>query len=58
MTSEHISGAGSDAQLSPSDARPRQHEMRLATVLGQPVLQIPQDLYIPPDALEVILDAF
>ncbi len=27
-------------------------------VLGQPVLQIPQDLYIPPDALEVILDAF
>ena len=37
---------------------PQQHEMRLATVLGQPVLQIPQDLYIPPDALEVILDAF
>ena len=37
---------------------PRQHEMRLATVLGQPVLQIPQDLYIPPDALEVILEAF
>ncbi len=32
--------------------------MRLATVLGQPVLQIPQDLYIPPDALEVILEAF
>ena len=27
-------------------------------VLGQPMLQIPQDLYIPPDALEVILDAF
>lgn len=27
-------------------------------VHGQPVLQIPQDLYIPPDALEVILDAF
>src|SRR5580765_3375941 len=37
---------------------PRQQEMPLATVLGQPVLQIPQDLYIPPDALEVILDAF
>lgn len=37
---------------------PQQQEMRLATVLGQPVLQIPQDLYIPPDALEVILDAF
>jgi segregation and condensation protein A len=39
-------------------APPQQHEMRLATVLGQPVLQIPQDLYIPPDALEVILEAF
>ncbi len=37
---------------------PLQHEMPLALVHGQPVLQIPQDLYIPPDALEVILDAF
>ena len=27
-------------------------------VRGQPVLQMPQDLYIPPDALEVILEAF
>ncbi|WP_147652375.1 segregation and condensation protein A [Vulcaniibacterium gelatinicum] len=41
----------------PSQA-PQQQEMPLAVVLGQPVLQIPQDLYIPPDALEVILDAF
>ncbi|HEX3895306.1 MAG TPA: ScpA family protein [Rudaea sp.] len=32
--------------------------MRLALVRGQPVLQMPQDLYIPPDALEVILEAF
>jgi len=38
--------------------KPQQQEMPLAVVLGQPVLQIPQDLYIPPDALEVILDAF
>lgn len=37
---------------------PHQQEMPLAVVHGQPVLQIPQDLYIPPDALEVILDAF
>ena len=37
---------------------PQQQEMPLAVVHGQPVLQIPQDLYIPPDALEVILDAF
>lgn len=37
---------------------PQQQEMPLATVRGEPVLQMPQDLYIPPDALEVILDAF
>ncbi|ARO68125.1 segregation/condensation protein A [Xylella fastidiosa subsp. pauca] len=37
---------------------PQQQEIPLAMVHGQPVLQIPQDLYIPPDALEVILDAF
>ncbi|MGH8115132.1 MAG: segregation and condensation protein A [Rhodanobacteraceae bacterium] len=37
---------------------PRQAEMPLAMVHGQPLLQIPQDLYIPPDALEVILEAF
>lgn len=37
---------------------PQQQEMPLAFVRGQPVLQMPQDLYIPPDALEVILEAF
>src|SRR5687768_9133378 len=37
---------------------PQQQEMPLAIVRGQPVLEIPQDLYIPPDALEVILEAF
>jgi segregation and condensation protein A len=37
---------------------PQQQEIPLAVVHGQPVLQIPQDLYIPPDALEVILEAF
>ncbi|NCS66254.1 MAG: segregation/condensation protein A [Hydrogenophilales bacterium CG03_land_8_20_14_0_80_62_28] len=30
----------------------------LARVLGQDWTELPQDLYIPPDALEVILDAF
>jgi segregation and condensation protein A len=39
-------------------APPQQQEMPLALVLGQPVLQMPQDLYIPPDALEVILESF
>lgn len=30
----------------------------LALVHGQPVTELPRDLYIPPDALEVILEAF
>ncbi len=31
---------------------------RLPRVHGQPLDKLPEDLYIPPDALEVILDAF
>ncbi len=30
----------------------------IARVYGEPILHLPQDLYIPPDALEVILEAF
>jgi segregation and condensation protein A len=30
----------------------------LARVYGEPVLELPVDLYIPPDALEVMLEAF
>ena len=37
---------------------PQQQEMPLAIVRGQPMLQMPQDLYIPPDALEIILESF
>ncbi|NEL42378.1 MAG: segregation/condensation protein A, partial [Xanthomonas perforans] len=44
-----------DANPPAASAHPQQQEMPLAVVHGQPVLQIPQDLYIPPDALEVIL---
>ncbi|MEZ5525646.1 MAG: ScpA family protein [Pseudomonadales bacterium] len=32
--------------------------MPFAIVEGQPYTQLPQDLYIPPDALEVFLEAF
>jgi segregation and condensation protein A len=35
-----------------------QAEMSFAVVEGKPISQIPLDLYIPPDALEVILEAF
>ena len=37
---------------------PQQEEMPFAVVLGQPHYTLPKDLYIPPDALEVFLDAF
>jgi len=37
---------------------PRQQELPFAMVQGAPLLTLPQDLYIPPDALEVFLDAF
>ncbi len=37
---------------------PAQQEMPFAVVQGEPVTELPQDLYIPPDALEVFLDAF
>jgi segregation and condensation protein A len=30
----------------------------IAKVYGEPMLEVPYDLYIPPDALEVILDQF
>jgi len=30
----------------------------IAVVSGEPVVELPQDLYIPPDALEVFLDTF
>lgn len=38
----------------PKDANPP----HLALIAGKPLAQLPQDLYIPPDALAVFLDAF
>ena len=42
----------------PSDAHPQQGEMPFAVVMGQAVTELPKDLYIPPQALEVFLEAF
>jgi segregation and condensation protein A len=36
----------------------QQAELPFAVVQGQPFTQLPKDLYIPPDALEVFLEAF
>lgn len=43
---------------SPESSIPVQHELPLALVYGQAVTELPLDLYIPPDALEVFLEAF
>jgi segregation and condensation protein A len=37
---------------------PQQQEMPFAIVQGEAILEPPKDLYIPPDALEVFLEAF
>ena len=37
---------------------PAQQELPLARVHGAPLLRLPEDLYIPPDALEVFLETF
>ncbi len=52
MQTTETSAATSDKKSS------RQKEMPFALVQGIPVTELPHDLYIPPDALEVILEAF
>jgi len=44
--------------VSQQPPQPHQDEMPFALVAGEPLTVIPKDLYIPPDALEVILEAF
>ncbi len=48
--------AGTQAGLDSQTAS--QGEMPFAVVEGKPMTQMPLDLYIPPDALEVFLEAF
>ncbi len=60
--SEEQLAAANDSQKSAEDKSPEQGpaqaEMPFAIVLGEKVTEIPQDLYIPPDALEVFLETF
>jgi len=47
------------AELEVADeVQPAQLEPPIARLYGQPVIEIPADLFIPPDALCVILEAF
>jgi len=42
----------------PAQEGPAQQEMPFAMVCGAAVTELPKDLYIPPDALEVFLETF
>jgi segregation and condensation protein A len=44
--------------MQPEVEQPEQVEMPFAMVHGEPMTEMPKDLYIPPQALEVFLDAF
>jgi len=56
--SEEVSHTESAPDTDPVVNSPAQAEMPFAIVLGEQVTEIPQDLYIPPDALEVFLETF
>lgn len=58
--SEMAVAQGADKPVNENSAAPvpKQTEMPFAIVQGEHITQLPQDLYIPPDALEVFLDAF
>ena len=47
-----------DAEALVAALPPQQTEMPFAVVEGEPVTELPRDLYIPPDALQVFLEAF
>jgi len=50
--------ADAASEANSTDQAGQQVEMPFALVQGEPLTAIPEDLYIPPDALEVILEAF
>lgn len=41
-----------------SPSHPLQEEMPFAMIMGRQITELPKDLYIPPEALEVFLEAF
>lgn len=51
---ERIAAAHQEAAV----IKPKQSEMPFGLVYGKAITKLPDDLYIPPDALEVFLEAF
>ncbi|BCD98779.1 segregation and condensation protein A [Marinagarivorans cellulosilyticus] len=64
MTSTEVTAPAESAKAAdvveqdPKSQSPAQAEMPFALVNGQAYTELPKDLYIPPDALEVILESF
>jgi segregation and condensation protein A len=59
VVNEHSEAASNAASPTHSSTEAgTQQELPFALVYGQAVTQLPIDLYIPPDALEVFLEAF
>lgn len=53
-----VEDTGSQLEADEFELPPQQSEMPFAMVDGEPMTQMPRDLYIPPDALQVFLEAF
>lgn len=60
MAPHKAAGQQFDALVSPpTDSTPDTVDaVALARLYGEPLFDLPQDLYIPPDALEIFLEAF
>lgn len=58
MDNESGQTNGEADEVLEADAEPRQEEMPFAVVEGVAITELPRDLYIPPNALEVFLEAF
>lgn len=50
--------SGIDSEDTTLASEPRQEELPFAVVEGVPMTELPKDLYIPPNALEIFLEAF
>jgi len=53
-----VENTGSELELDTFELPPQQSEMPFAVVEGEPMTEMPKDLYIPPEALQVFLEAF
>jgi segregation and condensation protein A len=58
MTPEEPAPLADEGATGPAAASDAASDTAIARLYGEPLLRLPTDLYIPPDALEVFLEAF